>query len=278
MVKIFLSVRNRLAITVKCIEALIKHSTLPHQIYVYDNATSYLLDEHFLFFHQMFRERKIAQVTFTTEKSTFRAFSKASTCNFFGKQHEMDPKKHKYAFLLMLDNDVIVTPGWDEKLKRAWEFIKKNPPDHANIKVIGQLPGGIKNTVNPRIKIDEMEGRVGKLGGSGLWSVSTNFFDDVGFLNLKQLVNHDKRHDQLYWRMMDVSTGGKPYIMGLDQKLGIHCGKMAGSVCNILTRNRGKANKANLIKFEKAEKGIAAMDFDTFYKKINDDISLIRDW
>ena len=276
MIKIFLSVRNRLSITSKCIEALKRHSDLSHAIYVYDNDSNYLLDEHFMYFHQMFKEQKIAQITFTTAQSTFRAFSKASTCNFFGQQHEMDPKKHKYVFLVLLDNDIIVTPGWDTKLKRAWEYVKKN--GHNNIKVIGQLPGGIKNTVNPRIKIDEMEGRVGKLGGSGLWSVRSNFFEDVGFLDLKQLVNHDKRHDQLYWRKIDVSTGGKPYIMGLDQKLGIHCGKIAGSVCNILTRNRGKANKADMIKFEKAEKRIAGMDFDTFYKEIVDDVALVRDW
>jgi len=278
MIKIFLSVRNRLAITMKCIEALKKHSTLPHQIYVYDNETSYLVDEHFMYFYQMYKERKITQVTFTTNQSTFKAFSKASTCNFFGKQHELDPKKHKYAFLLMLDNDIIVTPGWDEKLKRAWDYLRINKPAHANIKVIGQLPGGIKNTVNPRIKIDEMEGRVGKLGGSGLWSVKPNFFEDVGFLDLNQLVNHDKRHDQIYWRMMDVATGGKPYIMGLDQKLGIHCGKIAGSVCNVLTRNRGKADKNKLIRFEEAEKSISRMDFDSFYKKISDDNTLVRDW
>ncbi len=98
MIKIFLSVRNRLAITVKCIEALKKHSTLPYQLYVYDNETRHLVDEHFMYFHQMYKERQIAQITFTTQQSTFNAFSKASTCNFFGQQHEMDPKKHKYIF------------------------------------------------------------------------------------------------------------------------------------------------------------------------------------
>ena len=141
------------------------------------------------------------------------------------------------------------------------------------------MPGGIKNTVNPRVKIDEkIEGRVGKLGGSGLWSVRTNFFEDIGFLDLKQLVGHDKRHDQLYWQQLDLSTGGKPYIMGLNQKLGIHCGKVAGSVCNRLTMNKGKSNKGDLIKFKEAERKISSMDFDTFYKEIFNDVALVRDW
>ena len=47
MIKIFLTVRNRLAITAKCITALHKFSELEHQIYVYDNNTTHMLDEHF---------------------------------------------------------------------------------------------------------------------------------------------------------------------------------------------------------------------------------------
>jgi len=276
MIKIFLSVRNRLAMTVKCIEAIKRHTKIPYRLYVYDNATNYLIDEHFNYFCKLYKKKQISQITFTTTDSTFNAFSKASTCNFFGKQHEMDPQKDSYFFLVMLDNDIIVTPEWDMKLKRAWKHVKKN--GLKNVKVIGQLPGGIKNTVNPRVKIDEMEGRIGKLGGSGLWSVRPNFFKDIGFLDLKQLVNHDKRHDQLYWRLMDVSTGGQPYIMGLDQKLGVHCGKIAGSVCNSLTRSRGKPDKEKCIKFKEAEKRISSMDFDSFYKMIFKDIKLIRDW
>lgn len=275
MIKIFLTVRNRLAMTVKCIEALKKHSRIPHQIYVYDNSTNYLLDEHFMYFYEIFKKKLISQITFTSEESTFNAFSKASTCNFFGKQHELDPMKESYLFLVMLDNDIIVTPEWDLKLKRAWKYVNKNKLK--NIKIIGQLPGGIKNTVNPRIEIGEMVGRVGKLGGSGLWSVKSNFFSDVGFLDLKQLVNHNKRHDQLYWRQIELKTGGNPYIMGIDQKLGIHCGKVAGSVCNVLTKNRGK-NAVELIKFDKAEKNLSSKDFDTFYKEIFNDKLLVGDW
>lgn len=275
MIKIFLTVRNRLAITMKCIESIRRHSSIPHQIYVYDNSTNYLLDEHFMYFYEIFKKKIITQITFTTSDSTFNAFSKASTCNFFGHQHEQDPKKDLYSFLVMLDNDIIVTPEWDLKLKKAWKHVKKNKLD--NIKIIGQLPGGIKNTVRPDIKIGNMTGRVGKLGGSGLWSVRTDFFRDIGFLDLKQLVNHDKKHDQLYWRKIEMKTRGEPYIMGLDQKLGVHCGKVAGSVCNVLTRNKGK-NSAELIKFKAAEKDLSSKSFDNFYKEIFNDKRLVRDW
>lgn len=273
MVKIFLSVRNRLAITKKCITALKKHSRLPHKIYVYDNETNYLLEEHFKYFYRVFNRGDITQVTFTSKDSTFDAFSKASTCNFFGKQHQEDPKKNTYDFLVILDNDIIVTPGWDVHIKNAWNYINKKNLQH--IKVIGQLPGGIKSKGDRHEINKKLIGREGKLGGSGLWAVRNNFFEDVGFLNLKQLVGHNKRHDQLYWRALGSATKGKPYIMGLRAKLGIHCGKQAGSVCNRLTRNRGDAN---VIKFEEAEKKISNMEFEEFYESVCNDKFLLKDW
>lgn len=275
MIKIFLSVRNRLAITKKCIHALKQHSKIPHQIYVYNNASNYLVENHFAYFCKMYMKGYIDQICFTNEKTTFNAFSKASTCNFFGLQHEQDPEKDKYEFMVMLDNDIIVTPEWDLKLRMAWKYVRKNAM--RDIKVIGQLPGGIKHK-GPKIPISEgVFGSTGKLGGSGLWSVRNDFFRDVGFLDLTKLVNFDKRHDQLYWQMMDKSTMGKPYIMGLNQKLGIHCGKQAGSVCNVLTRNRGK-DKAQKIKFESAEEELSALSFEEFFKKIENDKVLIGDW
>ncbi len=271
MIKICITVRNRLAITKKCLEAIKRHSILPHQIYVYNNNTNYLLDNHFKYFQRLYKKREISQITFTTIESTFNAFSKAVAFNMFGKQHEEDPQKDSYNFLLLLDNDVIVTPGYDQKLMAVWKFINKNKMD--NVKIVGQKPGGIKSMQKIDYNIGKMVGRVGKLGGSGLWSMRSSFFRDIGFLDLRQLVGHNKKHDQLYWHKCEKSTNGKPYIFALQEKLGIHCGKVAGSVCNKLTSNR----KAD-INFEAAEKEIDSMDFDVFYKKIMNDISLVRDW
>jgi len=275
MIKIFLSVRNRLAITKKCIEAIVLHSEVPHRIYVYDNDTNYKLKEHFDFFYKLIENKIISQISFTTKQSTFNAFSKASSCNFFGHQHEEDPKKDKYDFLMFLDNDIIVTPGWDTKLNTAWKFVNRGKLDH--IKVIGQLPGGIKN-IKEKFQIEKMIAKAGSLGGSGLWSVRPNFFRDVGFLDLKELVGLDKRHDQLYWRALSSASNGRPYIMGLSEKLGIHCGRYAGSVCNRLTRNKSNPRREELIKFENAEKEIDSQDFKSFYMKIVNNKKLLNDW
>jgi len=275
MIKIFISVRNRIAITQKCITAIKRHSKLEHQIYIYDNESSHLLKDHFLYFYNLYNSGQISQITFTTEQSTFRAFSKASTCNFFGQQHEQDPNKDKYNYLVMIDNDIIVTPGWDQKLLMAWNYVIKH--NMKNVKVIGQRPGGIKNLDAKVYEIGKnLSGRIGSLGGSGLWAIRPNFFRDVGFLDLKRLVGQDKKHDQLYWQLMSRASGGKPYIMGLNTKLGFHCGPMAGSVCNRLTRNRNVDDKSKVIKFEENENRISSFDFDTFYKKISTETKYSR--
>jgi len=278
MIKIFLTVRNRLAITKKCIEAIKRHSKYPYQLYVYNNQTNYKLDEHYKYFHDLQVKGDVTQVVFNTDASVYNAFSKASACNMFGLWHQQDPNRKQYLFLVMLDNDIILTPSWDKKILEAWKYIKNNKLN--NIKVVGQLPGGIKNRTESYDITDEIKARVGKLGGSGLWTVRTNFFDDVGFLDLKQLVGHDKRHDQLYWRLLDQASRSKPYIMGVNQKIGIHCGSMAGSVCNKLTKNRraGKEQRLKQISFEHAEEKIDKYSFDEFFKMIYNNRKLLSDW
>ena len=278
MVKIFLTVRNRLAITKKCIRAIQKHSTMPYQLYVYNNQTNHRLEDHFEYFSDLYKKGLVTQVTFNTNASTFNAFSKAVSCNMFGLLHQQDPEKNNYSFLLILDNDIILTPEWDQKLATAWKYVRKNKL--SNVKVIGQSPGGVKGK-KTIIKINkELIGRTGRLGGSGLWSVRPNFFEDVGLLDLTKLVGHNKMHDQHYWGLLEKSTKGKPYILALHQKLGIHCGKISGSVCNRLTRSKGKSEemKLELIKFEKAEERIDNLEFNEFYKLIYSDKELISNW
>ena len=51
------------------------------------------------------------------------------------------------------------------------------------MKVIGQLPGGIKAKGEKHKISKEINGNVGVLGGSGLWSVKPDFFKTVGFID-----------------------------------------------------------------------------------------------
>ena len=276
MIKIFLTVRNRFVITVKCLEAIKRHTTQPYQIYVYNNQTNYMIEEHFKYFCKLYSKGLITQLTFNTDASTFNAFSKATSCNMFGLQHEQDPEKNKCSFLMMLDNDIILTPGWDKHVSRAWKYIEKNKLQH--IKVVGQLPGGIKHKNEEHQIAGDLIGRAGMLGGSGLWTVRPNFFTDVGLLPLKQLVGFNKRHDQLYWQLLQKSSNSRHYIMGLNKKLGIHCGKMAGSVCNTLNRQRHGKKNLEAITFKEGDENIRSMNFNEFFDKIYNNKALLGDW
>ena len=276
MFKVFMSIRNRLAITKKIVQALYKHSSIPLQLYCFDNLTHYKIKEHFEYFRKLYEKGFIAQVTFNTSASTFNAFSKVVASNQFGLLHEQDPNKDDYDFLLLLDNDILVMPDFDKVLKQAWKDVRKKKLK--NVKIIGQLPGGIKHKVVLEHKIAGFTAKVGKLGGSGLWSVRPDFFRDVGILDVKRSVGQVKRHDQTYWQLCDHATGGQNYVLGLGTKLGVHCGKFAGSICNVLSRNRKTPNKLKLIEFEKAEEKIDSLSFDEFYKQVQDDKSLMNDW
>ena len=276
MIKIFLTVRNRLAMSAKCIAALKKHSTLPHQIYVYDNLSNFKEEEHFMFFCKLYKSRMVSKVVFNTKESTYDAFSKAVACNDFGFTHEMDPQKDTFDYLVFLDNDIIVTPGWDEHIRRAWKDVAKSAL--SNIKVIGQNPGGIKGKQLLSQKIAGFDAVMGIYGGSALWSVKPNFFREVGYLDIKRFVGFDKKHDQEYWRILSNVTKGKPYILGLKTKLGIHCGMRAGSICNVLAKQRLNPKKDKLIRFEESDELIDKMSFDEFYNLVKSDPVLTNDW
>ena len=279
MYKIFVSCRNRLACTTKFITALRKHSVLPYQLYIYDNCTNYKIKEHFMYFSLLYEKGYITQYTVNTKESTFNAFSKAIAFNQFLLNHEQDPNKDSCEFLVCLDNDIIVTPGWDRIIRDAWLDVKKYKM--VNIKVIGQLPGGIKSKTILNEKIAGLTGnKTGHLGGSGFWSLPTSFARDVGYLDVKSLVGHDKKHDQFYWSKLEHATKGKDYILGLNHKLCVHVGKIAGSVCNTLTKNKNlkQRNPEELIKFDDEEKKIDSLTFDEFYKLIINDKEMINNW
>lgn len=279
MYKIFVSVRNRLACTTKFITAIKKHSLLPNQIYVYDNSTNYKIKEHFMYFSLLYEKGYITQYTVNTNESTFNAFGKAVAFNQFLSNHEQDPNKDKCDFLVCIDNDVIVTPGWDRIIRDAWIDVKKMNMN--NIKVIGQLPGGIKSKLIINGKIAGIIGnKTGKLGGSGFWTLPSTFAKDVGYLDVKSLIGFSKKHDQFYWEKLEKATNGKDYILGLNHKLCVHVGSIAGSVCNVLSKNKNLKQKdpEDLIKFEESDDKIDSMNFDDFYKMIINNKDMIDNW
>jgi len=265
--------------TMKCLIALKKHSALEHQIYVYDNCTNFRLNDHFTFFSDLYENKQISHITFNTEESTYNCFSKAVASNQFGFLHEMDPKKHQTDFLVFLDNDIIVTPNWDAVLLNSWKEVSRQK--YTNIKVIGQCYGGIKDSIDLVGKtFSGFPAIVGRLGGSALWSVRNDFFKDVGLLNIVNLYGINKKHDSEYWKLLNKASGGSRYILGLKTKLGIHCGLVAGSVCNVLSQKGeiSKNSKDEIIKFNEQDNYIDSLSFEEFYNIITSDRKFENDW
>jgi len=249
------------------VTALTKHSTIPYNLYVYDNLTHYKIQEHFLYWSILYEKGLISQVTFNTEDSTFNAFSKAVASNQFGFSHTIDPNRDKYNFLLFLDNDIIVHPGFDIILNDAWEEIK-NSSIKDKVKIVTQSPGGIMDRKILKFQIAKHDAVIGKYSGSGFWCVKPNFFEDVGFLKISRLIGLNKKHDQEYWRLLEKF--GCEYVVGLNAKLALHCGGIAGSICNSLTNIKDKEVALEKIKFELADEEIDKLTFDQFYSKICD--------
>lgn len=276
MYKIAICVRNRLEMTKKCIEGIVRHSKLPHQIYIYDNLTNFREKEHFEFAYNLYKHGIITQYTFNTKESTFNAFPKVVALNQFGHLHQADPNKKSCEFILFIDNDMIVTPDFDVILQKAWAEVRKYMLK--NIKIISQVPGGIIKRNPLKVKIAGFSCESGKAGGSGFWCVQSNFYDEVGFLPESKFVGINKRHDSSYWNLLNSSSRGQDYTLGLKHKFCIHCGKYSGSVCNVLTENKNKLNKEKMIFFDEQEKNIGNLSFEEFYKKIITDEKLMNDW
>ena len=269
MIKVAVTVRNRLGITKKCIEALLQHSTIKHQIYIYDNLTDYKLENHFAFYHTLLRKKLITQVTFNTKESTFNAFSKAISLNSFGENHEQDPEKNKCEMLVTLDNDIIVMPGWDKILRNAWIDINRYNLKHIYV-ITQQLGGAVKYGGWLDKEIGGYKAYHGKLGGSCLWASRTNFYEQVGLLDPKPLVNFNKKHDQHYWVKMERLSNGQPYILGLDAPLLLRGGPTAGSICNVIGFSNAP-HKIKQVQYQKQDDYIESLSFKEFYRKLYKD-------
>lgn len=274
MIKIAINVRNRLAVTKKCIQAIYEYSELDFQLYIYDNLSNHNLKDHFEYFWKLYEKGMITQVTFNTKDSTFDAFSKAAALNQFGHNHEQDPRREEFLYLMFLDNDMLVMPGWDTTLRDAWNDVNKLKM--SNIKVICQHPGGMKSTNVIPQKMAGHDSVTGKFGGSGFWSVRTDFYRDVGFLKMKSLVGLNKKHDQNYWKMLAKS--GKDYVLGLKTRMVIDTGGFSGSVCNVIGYGGVDAKKMEKIKYVKRDAAIEQMTFQEFYQKMKARIPIPKQW
>jgi len=267
MIKVCITVRNRLAITKKCIESLLKFSVYPLSIHIYDNLTNYRFNEHLEYYMNLYTDCLIDKFVINSQQSTFSCFSKAVAFNDFGFNHNQDPDKDKVQFLLLIDNDMLVKPQWDVYVNIIMQRIKDDP-QFQNIHIVTQEPGGVTDKKRS-IEINGIKCWFGTHGGSGFWCLRPTFFDDIGFLDLKLVQGINKKHDQNYWKKIGHKIRGNEYSLSIEKPLALHTGPLfSGSVCNELTKN-GKDHDG--IKFENLDKSLEEISFMDFYEKIKDE-------
>lgn len=274
-IAIFLSVRNRLAVTKKCIEALYKYTTCPFHLYVYDNCTTYKVAEHFKYFGDLYVENKITKYTVNTLESTYYAFSKAVAFNDFGHTIQQNPIKNRYDYYVCLDNDIIIRKeGWNDVFKDLWKAVACTE-ELDSIRVLAQFPGG--TTVHQKGTIDDYKVNLGFASGSGFWAIRSDFFDTIGFLNLAELVGHNKKHDQLYWKKMRAYNSNAPYVLAVEELLAVHFDNYKDynslSIC-LPTQD----DPSMTVVHEDVEEEIAAMTFEDFEILLNDNVDRLRIW
>ena len=266
-----------MAITKKCIEALERFSTLEHHIYVYDNLTTHKLWEHADYFARLLESKVISQVTFNSADSTFNAFSKIVSCNQFGRSHEEDPRKDEYKYLMIMDNDIIVKPGWDIIFKEAWSYVNKSPLLRKHIKIISQLPGGFLQCKRYSRKIASYEAYTCIGGASSFWSIRSNFFRDVGFLDIKESIGQSKFHDFKYREILDRNNKDAKigYGLALDAPMAFHVGGIYGSICDML--HIGNGDRIKGAEFKEDERVVSSLTLDDLIDKYANN-SLCINW
>ena len=257
-----LPTRDRFIMTQKTIDSLYTFSKHFEKIniYIFDNL-SYYNEERILLFYKMLNEGRIKHYSYDTPTSLTNCFGKS--VSFERWLHMMINdlnikqlmKQETDHYYLLIDNDMLVGPNWDEYFLSASRYLEQTDKEKLVYFFI-QYPGGV-----PKIHRDKIFTRYilsnefsheksfelntyGSGGGSGFW-----------FMNKKQLLmmnslwthkvisnsyGHYKRHDTSTWFAIKQKHGAIKYNAAIkaDQPLVLHLGGVIGSICNVLTSKK----------------------------------------
>lgn len=268
---IHISARNRLGFTDKCLEALWAYTDtgkIDLRVFLFDNGTDKENQKKiFKYYTDMLSEGLIHTLIINSKDALHNAFGKAVSSNQFAYLQKVWPDAD---YMTILDNDVwIVDKTWTKKISSVFQAFGEDPDYADQIKVVSQAPGGICGE-KEWLEIEGMEVMLGVYGGSGFWNVRGNFFEDVGVLNLQDLVGHDKKHDQEYWKLCMKRTKNAKYVAGINHPMSIHAGD-GFSICNALTAGKmgHKEEKEQRLKqIEVIDKELLDMTLEEAVKKL----------
>lgn len=294
--KIMITCRDRIHLTQKTIESIYENTKLFSNIdiYCFDNLSELDIPR-MEYFQNLLKNDKIVHYSYDTTKSLSNCFGKAVLYRRWLDMINLENslkfkfKKIEETYYLLIDNDMIVCPKWDEFFLSAIKY--STPTTHFLVK----YPGGttklsayekgseIKNEFNNNEKIKIVFGLGG--GGSGFWFMNDNMIkkhmNRWTYLEISETYSKFKRHDSTMWNSIIKSTKSMNPISYLirvvpsykEFPLVLHLGGKIGSICNSLTEKRFNKSK---VEFEKNEKEIKNMSVTEIIKKFN--IEECRRW
>lgn len=276
---VLIPTRERLNLTIKCIESIHRNSLQFENIYIYlcDNYSKFS-QERYNAISRLIEDKLISYYSYDTEVSTLNVFPKIIIHERWNHmmhlyelmQQRFNPQDENY--YMLCDNDMLFGPGWDEYFITASKYIDENL---SKVHFIVKWPGGIwrgklNDKPDPRTKKYTLRNKFGHQffnlytadfgGSSGIWFMSPKMIKKFRWNSASIAKAHGrfKTHDTGAWRQIKKSHGNIHYVAAVapankENPLILHLGDViGGSICNKLEKHKrddipGVSAKDNLI-------------------------------
>jgi hypothetical protein len=275
VLNVCMPVRDRRFLTEKSIDSLFLNSRIFKReninIYLFDNKSD-LDGDRSDFMFNLIKDKKIKYYSYDTDHTCLYCFGKVtvfqrwitmmSTENEF-YHHSRIPINNTY--YLLMDNDMLVGPGWDEYFISSMNYLTPTEPClHYLLKYPGGVPEKYRKdkpirSIRNEFKDETFGVQMGSYGGgSGFWFMNINMLKKLIWTTkeLKYVYKINKKHDSTTWKLIYEKyklaiTNGSIISPDKNNPLVIHLGGRIGSICNKLTRDEYKGKiKEDLIKEE----------------------------
>ncbi len=288
---VLMSSRDRTIFTQKTIESIHINSKIFNDIniYLFDNYSD--IDTNRLnMISKLLNNNLIKYYSYDTNTSSCNCFPKAigfkrwvtMMIDDYNIRLNFKSNINTVDYYVLIDNDMLVGPGYDEYFITASEKLKSVEP---NLHYLVKYPGGVtKNSINygytyemenkfqTNDKFNVISANFG--GGSGFWFMSYEQLLKLqwGYDQLKNTYNSFKKHDTTTWNMIKEKNGNIRYVGARaapkpkSNPLVIHLGGIVGSICNALTKKDRDYNKLKP-EFILKEKDIENMNCNDIFDK-----------
>ena len=296
--------RDRTYMTQKTIESIHKYSTVFNKIniYCFDNLSD-LTSERLSHFQRMLKEGLITYYSYDTSESLTNCFGKVigfqrwinmmiqrsfirdhvrrtpiTIKDSTGKHIQIPSPEEELPYYMLVDNDMLFGPGWDQYFVCAADASKECA--YFVVKFPGGCPGSDKrflekhpvgNIFSPEKEIFEVAyDYIG--GASGMWFMNRRMLQKHVWneKDIASVYGRFKKHDSMSWNVINRKNHGARinYVLRVmpikDKTLLIHLGGLVGSMCNSLAKHTFDADKQQ---FQIRDEDVKNMTIEELFDK-----------